>query len=112
MANFLLFPPVIFIVAYALIWLFSKLTAGFAPKPDNTPQGKLDPYACGEEYESKKVEPDYKTFFPFAIFFTVIHVAGLMIATLAASSVGWVLTGFAVMYVVSIAAVFAVLYSK
>jgi len=110
--GFLLFPPVAFAIAFLLIWLLSKLTAGFAPKANNRPEGKLDPYACGEDFDSKKVEPDYRTFFPFAIFFTVIHVAGLMIATLAASSVSWGMTGFAELYVISIAAVFAILYSE
>jgi NADH-quinone oxidoreductase subunit A len=111
MSGILLFVPVTFLTAFLIIWAFSRFTLGFAPKADNLPSGKLNSYACGEDYKTKKIEPDYKTFFPFAIFFTVIHVSGLMIATLAAAHVTYMTTIYAVLYVLGIASVFAVLYS-
>ncbi|ACC98685.1 hypothetical protein Emin_1133 [Elusimicrobium minutum Pei191] len=112
MAEILLYPPIVFLTVFLLVWLFSKLTANFAPKANNKPEGKLAPYACGEEYTGKKVNPDYNSFFPFAIFFTVLHVSGLIIATLAAASVSWVTAGFAIIYIVSVLTVVAVLYAK
>ena len=112
MDNIFLYPPIIFAVAYGAIWLIGKLTSNFAPKKGSTPKGKFDAYACGEEFTGKKIEPDYKIFFPFAIFFTIMHVAGLMIATLAAASTGWVVAGFACLYIVSVGAVLAILYAK
>lgn len=112
MNQILLYPPVIFLISFLAIWLFSRMTAGFAPKPAGGEKGKYEPYACGEEYTEEKIEPDYASFFPFAIFFTVLHVAGLTIATLASADIGVVLIGFAVIYVLSILVVLGILYSK
>ena len=40
------------------------------------------PYACGEETPDQKVQPDYSQFFPFAFFFTILHVVALMATTI------------------------------
>ncbi|WP_424244035.1 NADH-quinone oxidoreductase subunit A [Elusimicrobium posterum] len=111
MENIFLYPPIIFAVAFIGIWLFSKLTSNFSPRKPSKPKGKFDAYACGEDYTEKKIEPDYKMFFPFAIFFTVLHVAGLMIATLAAASTAWVTTGLACLYICSVGVILVVLYA-
>ncbi|WP_428898548.1 NADH-quinone oxidoreductase subunit A [Parelusimicrobium proximum] len=113
MDNLLLYPPVIFVTAFLFVCLFSILTKSFKMKSkDADSKGKLDPYACGEDYEEKKIEPDYKSFFPVAIFFTVLHVAGLTIATLANSSFGLVTAAFAAVYVLGILVVLGMLYAK
>jgi NADH-quinone oxidoreductase subunit A len=48
--------------------------------PDN-PKGKTKAYACGEDVKEHRIRPDYAEFFPFAFFFTLMHVIALMIAT-------------------------------
>lgn len=113
MTEFLLYPPVAFIISFGAVALFSFLTRNWAPRPKADPcSGKLEPYACGEEYKETRVEPDYKTFFPFAIFFTVLHVAGLTIATLAGVNLTVTLAAFAAVYVLAVLVVIGILYSK
>lgn len=78
----LMFPPVVFIIAFLFAMCLSEFFAGWAPSPKTEPgSGKNRPYACGEEVPAEKTIPDYQEFFPFAIFFTLLHVAGLMLAT-------------------------------
>ena len=44
--------------------------------------GTLDkPYAGGETIEKHRVQIDYGQFFPFAFFFTILHVVTLVVAT-------------------------------
>jgi NADH-quinone oxidoreductase subunit A len=43
--------------------------------------GKTKSYSCGEEAITNTVQPNYSQFFPFAFFFTIMHVLILIIAT-------------------------------
>ncbi len=107
----LLFPPVALVVSFLVILGFSKLTSGLQPKPKNEEGcGKLDPYACGEDFKDTKIEPDYHRYFPFAIFFTVMHVAGLTIASIASSTLTHAMAGVAVIYTAGVFVVLAMLY--
>jgi len=92
--TFLVLPPVAFLVSLLLVWLFSRMTEGMAPKGADC-EGKEEPYACGEVVDAEKAEPDYRMFFPFAVFFTLLHVVGLVIATwaLTVSGGGLLLAG-------------------
>jgi NADH:ubiquinone oxidoreductase subunit 3 (subunit A) len=85
-AEFLFLPPVAFaiflLVGLFLLWLGSKMAAIGHDYP-----GKLDQYACGEPFPATKVQPDYAMFFPFALFFTIIHVTALIMATLPAGNI-------------------------
>ncbi|MCX5656683.1 MAG: hypothetical protein NTZ48_00370, partial [Candidatus Omnitrophica bacterium] len=38
-------------------------------------------YACGEDFKDHLIQPDYSQFFPFAFFFTILHVVALVITT-------------------------------
>jgi NADH:ubiquinone oxidoreductase subunit 3 (subunit A) len=79
--NFLLFPPVafaLFLLIAAMLYAFGSLLA----EKGNDNQGKRHQYACGEDVPAAKVQPDYSFFFPFAIFFTILHVTALIMATL------------------------------
>jgi NADH:ubiquinone oxidoreductase subunit 3 (subunit A) len=73
-------PPVVFllilVVVSALAWLGSR----GAPK-DKEPPGAKESYACGEDFQDHLIQPDYSQFFPFAFFFTILHVVALVIAT-------------------------------
>ena len=79
--TLLLIPPValtLFVVLVAgLMGAASPL--GFKRKG---PRGALDkPYAGGENLEQHRVQPDYGQFFPFAFFFTILHVVTLIVAS-------------------------------
>ena len=43
--------------------------------------GSPIPFSSGENVPTHLMQPDYSQFFPFAFFFTVLHVVTLMIAT-------------------------------
>lgn len=81
--KILLFPPVaftVFLLIGFLLLFFGSLLAG---KANNmATNGKRTQYACGEDIPAVKVQPDYAVFFPFALFFTIIHVTALILATL------------------------------
>ncbi len=80
--DILLFPPVAFIISLLFVMGLSALLSPLSAKPDRVPgSAKHKAYGCGEEVPSEKAIPDYQVFFPFAIFFTLLHVAGLMLAT-------------------------------
>jgi NADH:ubiquinone oxidoreductase subunit 3 (subunit A) len=75
-------PPVAFVMILALCFfgsfLFSKLS--FHSKSRTAGGGK--PYECGHEQYDHMAQPDYSIFFPFAFFFTIAHVATLIMTTL------------------------------
>jgi hypothetical protein len=48
-------------------------------------QGKA--YACGEDLPSHRMQPDYAQFFPFAFFFTIMHVVALIVGTVPSGDV-------------------------
>lgn len=81
MDRWILSPPVAFIILLAtgflLLRLFSRLS--FRPKKHTPGEGKA--YACGEDNFDNAAQPDYSTFFPFAFFFTIAHVATLIMTT-------------------------------
>jgi hypothetical protein len=79
MAQFLLYPPLAFIILLIVGYLVYRLAAARGPKP-SLEEGKISTYACGEDIPGKKVQHAYHLFH-FAFFFTVLHVAALMIAT-------------------------------
>jgi NADH-quinone oxidoreductase subunit A len=82
--NILLFPPVVFIISLLFAMALSALLSPMAAKPARIPgSAKHKAYGCGEDVpeDQARAIPDYQGFFPFAIFFTLLHVAGLMLAT-------------------------------
>ncbi len=101
-------PPVVFVIALLAAMAFSEFFAGWAPK-GTASAGKELPYACGEDVPAEKVLPDYQRFFPFAIFFTLLHVAGLMLATWGLNSTAG---GFemVLVYVGAVAVILAMLF--
>ncbi len=80
MENILLSPPVAFTVLFAVIVLMIYLSKFVAAK-GTLSAGKEEAYASGEDYKIHNVEPDYGQFFPFAFFFTIMHVVVLIVAT-------------------------------
>jgi len=89
--ELLLSPPVAFIAMFVasllLLWILSALS--FRRKTQ--PAGMRKAYACGETMCTHFIQPDYGQFFPFAFFFTVLHVVVLMLATVPAALPGTLL---------------------
>jgi len=81
MEKWLFAPPVVFIIILFFSWLLSQLFSRLSFKPKKHSIGEGKSYACGEENYDDASQPDYSIFFPFAFFFTLAHVATLMIAT-------------------------------
>ena len=81
MSLLLLVPPVAFTIILIVVWLLSTASGALSLKRKG-PRGALDkPYAGGEDVEKHRFQPDYGQFFPFAFFFTIMHVVTLIVAT-------------------------------
>jgi len=91
--DILLSPPVAFVLFLAVSWLIYMLGRRMAPKL-NKVGGKLTSYACGEDVPGAKIQFGYRLFFFVALFFTIMHVAALVIATVPAGKI----VLFAVLY--------------
>lgn len=106
-AALLLSPPVAFVLCLLLaggVYLFGRLIG----EPAQPSAGKQEPYACGEEFRAEKFEIGYRRFFVAALFFTMMHVAVLCIATVP----GGALSLRALGYLVVIAASVSILYRE
>ena len=81
MDNILLTPPVCFVTVLLLITIFAAALSRLSIKPKNPPADIGTSYACGEDVKTHLMQPDYSQFFPFAFFFTILHVVAMIIAT-------------------------------
>jgi len=99
--NYLLLPPILFFIILIVVFIqayFMKRVALQVAK--DTTSGKNKAYACGEDVADHRAQPDYRQFFPFAFFFTIMHVVVLVIAT-APTSLDLNLVLIPVLYVVT-----------
>lgn len=85
MSQIILAPPITFIIFLIMTYLVYKGGGSLAVKK-KVEGRKLDTYACGEDIPSKKVQQAYQ-FFRIAFFFTILHVAALIIATVPGGTV-------------------------
>jgi NADH-quinone oxidoreductase subunit A len=108
MAQWLLTPPVAFSVLLIAVFVLYRMSKGLAIKPAKDIAGKRKLYACGEDLPIRRVQPDYRQFFPFAFFFTIMHVVALVLATLPAGGTG--VHGLAVVYVLGALAGLRILF--
>ncbi|MEN6561760.1 MAG: hypothetical protein ABFD52_13400 [Acidobacteriota bacterium] len=95
--GILLSPPLAFFVFLAAALGLYALGRGMAPKLTKA-GGKLKTYACGEDIPGTKVQFGYRLFFFVALFFTMMHVAVLVIATVPSGKIVF----FALIYLVVI----------
>lgn len=93
----LLSPPVAFLVFLGAAFGLYALGRGMAPKPTRT-GGRVTTYACGEDIPGVKIQFGYRLFFFVALFFTMMHVAVLVIATVPAGKIVF----FALFYLIMI----------
>jgi NADH:ubiquinone oxidoreductase subunit 3 (subunit A) len=80
MTNWILLPPIAFAVLWFVVAILEVASRPLAPKGADSP-GKNKAYACGEDPVTNRVQPNYGEFFPFAFFFTIMHVVTLILAT-------------------------------
>ena len=97
--TILLSPPVAFLICLLIsagIYGLGRLVEEAAAPVE----GKYEPYACGENFEAEKLHFGYRKFYIAAIFFTIMHVAVLTIATVPGGAGAY----RALIYLVAIAA--------
>jgi len=101
--EFLLSPPVAFFFFLAVAFALYALGRAMAPEFKRTP-GKLSTYACGEDIPGVKVQFGFRLFYVFALFFTIMHVAALIIATIPMGKIAFLAIIYLVMIFLAIVA--------
>lgn len=82
MNRIILSPPVAFLVMLVSAIIISGILSRLGARPKaGDGEGTLKSYACGEDVSTHLMQPDYTQFFPFAFFFTILHVITLIVAT-------------------------------
>lgn len=81
MYNIILTPPIAFLIILIVSILLSGLLSKLSYKNKLIEEYERKPYACGEEAPAETGQPDYSQFFPFAFFFTILHVVALVVTT-------------------------------
>jgi NADH-quinone oxidoreductase subunit A len=109
--NWLILPPIAFMIVLAFSIVMSFVSSKLAFKSTSHQPGKLKAYACGEDVPCHRLQPDYSQFFPFAFFFTIMHVLALIITTVPAGGALQV-TGIAVLYVLAAASGLLILFRR
>jgi NADH-quinone oxidoreductase subunit A len=82
MENIAFLPPVAFLIVFILTILLLGFSRSIAFVNKKASPDSKKPYACGENVLRHRYRPDYKQFFAFAFFFTIMHVTALIIACL------------------------------
>jgi NADH:ubiquinone oxidoreductase subunit 3 (subunit A) len=90
--NILITPFIGFGIFALAAFLLYKLGDLMAPKLKDE-GAKLCQYACGEPFPGKKLQVGYRQFFYAALFFTMMHVAALVIATIPGGSPAFAILG-------------------
>ncbi len=81
MNAILITPPVTLIIILAVTLMIYRLFSRLAFRAKKPSDGSRKSYACGEDTYNNMAQPDYTNFFPFAFFFTIAHVAALIMTT-------------------------------
>jgi len=108
--NLWLAPPIAFLILLAAIIALSALLSKMEFKPKNPAKGFTKAYASGEDIPSHMIQPDYSQFFPFAFFFTILHVVALMVTTVPTGNMGTFV--IAVVYIIGAITGLFVLYRR
>jgi NADH-quinone oxidoreductase subunit A len=110
MGRILLSPPIAFFIILAFVLLLSVILSPLSYRKRTEGKEGLKPYACGEDNYDFMAQPDYSQFFPYAFFFTIAHVATLMITITPVESLK--VLGLALLYVAGIAVGLFILLRK
>ena len=106
--QIILSPPLAFIAIFVVIGLLVLLASRLAVRPAFVKPGTLKAYACGEDVKDHRARSDYGQFFPFAFFFTIMHVVALIVATVPAENLR--IFGMALLFIVASAMGLFILY--
>ena len=90
-----------FIFVLVAVGLY-KLGGIMAPKLRDQ-GGKLAQYACGEDVPARSFQVSYRLFFYAALFFSIMHVAALVVSTVPAGSPVLALLGLAYLVMILLA---------
>jgi NADH-quinone oxidoreductase subunit A len=101
--DILLSPPIVFLIFLAASFLVYGLGGLMKPKSQDV-GGKLDPYACGEDMPDNPIKVNYRLFFYIALFFTIMHVSVLVVATVPSSALALLAVPYLLMISLSVAA--------
>lgn len=74
-------PPVALAIVLVAVAGLSLALSRLAFRSKSQAAGTTKPYACGEDMPDTLIQPDYGQFFPFAFFFTILHVVALVATT-------------------------------
>lgn len=89
MDKLLLSPPAAFLILLAGMLIIVRLLSALSfKKKGGSGDGGTKSYACGEDTPTNLMQPDYSQFFPFAFFFTILHVTALIITTIPMETLG------------------------
>ncbi|OGV58660.1 MAG: hypothetical protein A2283_02465 [Lentisphaerae bacterium RIFOXYA12_FULL_48_11] len=112
MSVWLLTTPVAFIVVMLFMMGLLRLLGCLSHVVNSTDKhsGKFKAYACGEDVKNHRISPDYSEFFPFAFFFTIMHVLALVVVTVPAGSLS--ATAMAIGYASSLAIGLFILFRR
>lgn len=80
MAGLIYSPPIVFLMFIVIFLAGAKFFSLYSHRNVQRERG-LESYACGQREVRHYVNPDYRQFFPFAFFFTIMHVLALVVAT-------------------------------
>ncbi|HHT86583.1 MAG TPA: hypothetical protein GXZ61_02800 [Clostridiales bacterium] len=105
--EFILFaPPVVFAIFILLLLLFSRKLSEYSAHNEEKhicDDIEGNAYACGQQNVKHYVNPDYSQFFPYAFFFTILHVLVLVVVTApkesAILSIAYIVAGALAMFV-------------
>jgi NADH:ubiquinone oxidoreductase subunit 3 (subunit A) len=103
--QILLTPPAASIIVLLAMILFARFCSLFSFRKRADQADAKKAYACGEDFKEHLIQPDYSQFFPFAFFFTILHVVALVIATVPVQTI----ESFAMAIVYIVAAVIGLL---
>ena len=98
------------VIVFFAVLVFAGLVSKLAFKTNVHTAGECKSYACGEDVKENRMQPDYSEFFPFAFFFTVLHVIALMLATLPVESMNTFV--IAIIYILCAIAGLTVIFRK
>ena len=78
--NVLASPPVAFVTYLALVWLLWRLGKVLSG-PSTPPPEAETRYASGEAPPTRLVSPGYRGYYTVALFFAMLHLGVLVVAT-------------------------------
>ena len=78
--SFLLSPPIVFSIFF-LLCLATFFAESYLSAKGKDSVEKFSPYSGGQNNVEHKISPDYSQFYPYAFFFTIMHVLVLIVST-------------------------------